>query len=93
MVPNVRVAPPAMFIAALLVPPASMEREADWTETEPELVAVPNAGYDAWVAAFMPRAAAQGIGQGTLDSAFRSAGYLPGVIERDRNQTEYSENE
>ncbi len=57
---------------------------------EPELEAVPNPAYDAWVAAFIPRAAAQGIGQGTLDSAFRSAGYLPGVIERDRNQTEFS---
>ncbi|MBK0325898.1 lytic murein transglycosylase [Rhodobacteraceae bacterium F11138] len=48
-----------------------------------------NAGYDAWVAGFKSRAAAQGISQATINRAFRGAGYLPGVIERDRNQTEF----
>jgi lytic murein transglycosylase len=56
---------------------------------QPGMTPVPNAGYDAWVAAFRPRALAQGITPATYDSAFRSAGYLPGVIERDRNQTEF----
>lgn len=60
------------------------------TRSEPQLLPVPNAGYDAWVAGFKPRAAAKGISQATLDRAFRSAGYLPGVIERDRNQTEFT---
>ncbi|WP_333683418.1 lytic murein transglycosylase [Pontibaca methylaminivorans] len=50
----------------------------------------PNPGFDAWVAAFRPRAQAQGISAATLDRAFRGAGYLPGVIERDRNQTEFT---
>ncbi|MBJ6372348.1 lytic murein transglycosylase [Sedimentitalea arenosa] len=50
---------------------------------------IPNAGYDAWVARFKTRAAWQGISQATIDRAFRGAGYLPGVIERDRNQTEF----
>lgn len=49
---------------------------------------MPNAAYDKWVAAFQGRAAARGISQATLDTAFRNAGYLPGVIERDRNQAE-----
>ena len=57
---------------------------------ETEMRAVPNAGFDAWVAGFRPRAAAKGISAGTLDMAFRSAGYLPGVIEKDRNQTEFA---
>ena len=57
---------------------------------DPVMQAVPNAGWDAWVASFRGRAAAQGIGQGTLDTAFRGAGFLPDVIERDRNQTETS---
>jgi lytic murein transglycosylase len=57
---------------------------------DPAMRPVPNAGYDAWVAAFRQRAAARGIPAGTLDAAFRSAGFLPGVIERDRNQTEFS---
>ncbi|MCL6283307.1 lytic murein transglycosylase [Ruegeria sp. 2012CJ41-6] len=51
--------------------------------------AVPNAGYDAWVANFRARAPARGISQPTLERAFQGAGYLPGVIERDRNQTEF----
>jgi membrane-bound lytic murein transglycosylase B len=50
---------------------------------------VANAGYDDWVANFRARAAAQGIPAGTIDTAFRGTGFLPGVIERDRNQTEF----
>ncbi len=56
---------------------------------EPGLRPQPNAAYDAWVAAFRDRAASRGISQATLDSAFRGQGFLPGVIERDRNQTEF----
>ncbi len=52
--------------------------------------AVANAGYDTWVAGFRGRAAAAGIDQSTISSAFRTAGYLPGVIERDRHQTEFT---
>lgn len=52
--------------------------------------AVPNAGWDAWVAGFKDRAAARGIAQGTLDAAFRGAGFLPEVVEKDRNQTEFN---
>lgn len=51
--------------------------------------AVPNAGWDAWVEGFRARAAAAGISRGTLDTAFRGAGFLPEVIEKDRNQTEF----
>lgn len=47
---------------------------------------VPNPAYDAWVASFRSRA--NGISAGTLDRAFANAGFLPGVIERDRNQIE-----
>ncbi len=54
-----------------------------------DLRPVPNAGYDAWVAAFKSRAAAQGISANTLAQGFRGAGYLPGVVRRDRNQTEF----
>ncbi len=57
---------------------------------DPAFVPVPNAGFDAWVQGFRQRAAARGIPAGTLDSAFRGAGFLPGVVERDRNQTEFT---
>ncbi len=50
---------------------------------------VPNAGWDAWVASFKSRAASQGISQTTMNRAFQDAGYLPDVIERDRNQVEF----
>lgn len=50
---------------------------------------VPNAGWDAWVAGFKTRALARGLSPGVVDSAFRGAGFLPVVIERDRNQTEF----
>ncbi len=53
-------------------------------------LAEPNAGYDAWVQAFRARAANRGISGATLSTAFRDAGFLPGVIERDRNQTEFT---
>ncbi len=51
---------------------------------------VANSGWDAWVAGFKGRAAGRGISGGTLDMAFRDAGFLPGVIEKDRNQTEFT---
>jgi membrane-bound lytic murein transglycosylase B len=51
--------------------------------------AVPNAGFDAWVAEFRAHAVARGISDGTLSTAFRGAGFLPDVIDRDRNQTEF----
>jgi lytic murein transglycosylase len=57
---------------------------------EPAMRPVPNAGWDAWVAAFRSRAAARGIPAPTLDAAFRGAGFLPQVIERDRSQTEFT---
>jgi len=59
-------------------------------KTETQMRSVANSGYDNWVAGFRSRAAANGISQSTLSVAFRNAGYLPGVIERDRNQTEFT---
>ena len=54
-----------------------------------DLRPVANPGYDAWVAAFRARAGQYGLNDGAVSAAFRSAGYLPGVITRDRNQTEF----
>ncbi len=59
------------------------------TDLPDDLRPAPNSAYDAWVASFRGRAAAQGISTSTLDSAFRGAGFLPGVVTRDRNQTEF----
>ncbi len=56
---------------------------------DPAARIVPNAGWSAWVAAFKTRAVSAGISQSVLNRAFQGAGFLPGVIERDRNQTEF----
>ncbi|MEO1197707.1 MAG: lytic murein transglycosylase [Pseudomonadota bacterium] len=55
-----------------------------------DLRPTPNAGYDAWVAAFRARARNQGISEQVLEAGFRNAGFLPGVVRRDRNQTEFT---
>jgi lytic murein transglycosylase len=57
---------------------------------DPAMQPVPNPGFDAWVAGFRPRALGQGIAPATFDAAFAAAGFIPGVIERDRNQTEFT---
>ncbi|WP_299646290.1 lytic murein transglycosylase [uncultured Jannaschia sp.] len=46
--------------------------------------------FDAWVASFRERALAQGIGTATFDAAMRGVRPLPGVIRRDRNQSEFT---
>ncbi|MCL3882204.1 lytic murein transglycosylase [Marivita sp. GX14005] len=55
----------------------------------PDLLPALNPDYDAWVLAFQDRAQAQGISGNVLAAAFRGTGYLPGVVSRDRNQTEF----
>jgi lytic murein transglycosylase len=62
---------------------------AGYRAPDPAPRPVPNAGYDAWVAGYRGRAAGRGISQSTMDAAFRGAGFLPEVVERDRNQTEF----
>lgn len=57
--------------------------------TDPDFMPQPNAAYDAWLPGFRARARAAGITEETLDRGLRGAGFLPGVIERDRNQTEF----
>ena len=57
---------------------------------EPVMRAVANPDYDAWLATFRGRAATRGIAGSVLDAAFQTAGFLPEVIDRDRNQTEFN---
>ena len=59
-------------------------------QAEPAPRAVPNAGFDAWVNGYRARAAARGIPAGVISDAMGSAGFLPEVIEKDRNQTEFT---
>jgi membrane-bound lytic murein transglycosylase B len=69
--------------------PAYVARGPAAPEALPDdLRPVPDDGYEAWVAAFRPRAASRGISDATLAAAFRSAGFIPGAITRDRSQPE-----
>ena len=75
---------------ALVLPGCSREESTGGGFVEQQYPAVANPGYDAWVAGFKDRAAARGIAASTLDRAFAGAGFLPGVVEKDRNQTEFT---
>ena len=75
--------------ASLLAGCAPSARNTGTRTTPPDLRPQRNAGYDAWVAGFRGRATAQGVSPATFDAAFRNAGFLPGVVTRDRNQTEF----
>lgn len=77
----------AMALSACGGPPAPVARASGLPD---DLRPVGNPGYDAWVAAFRGRAQARGITQSTLAAAFQGVGYLPGVVTRDRNQTEFT---
>ncbi|WP_298429430.1 lytic murein transglycosylase [uncultured Jannaschia sp.] len=57
--------------------------------SDPDLVPRATPGWSSWVAAFKPRAAAAGIRADVVERAFRGQGYVPGVVARDRNQTEF----
>lgn len=47
-------------------------------------------GLEAWVAAFRPRALAAGIPAATFDAALRGVAFNASVVERDRNQNEFT---
>jgi len=60
------------------------------SNAETTMRAVPNPAFDAWVAGFKTRAVSKGISDDTLQVGMRGVGFLPEVIERDRNQTEFN---
>lgn len=62
---------------------AGLVARGDWR-------AVPEPGFESWLAGFRERARADGISEATLARAFRGVGYVPLVIERDRNQAEFN---
>ncbi len=50
-----------------------------------------NAALQRWIAGFRSRALSNGISARTFDRAFRNVSYNSGVIERDRNQSEFTQ--
>lgn len=47
-------------------------------------------GFDSWISDFRPRALEQGISPRTFDRSFAGVEYVPDVIKRDRNQSEFT---
>lgn len=57
----------------------------------PDLVQVAGrAGFEGWIASFRARALALGIAPRVFDRAMAGAEYLPDVLEKDRNQSEFT---
>ncbi len=52
--------------------------------------ATANASFDRWIAGFRSRAASQGISRPVFDAAFRGIRYNTDVIQKDRNQSEFT---
>ena len=59
---------------------------------EPEhlIRAASQQGFEGWIAGFRGRALAKGIDAAVFDKAFNGAEFDPGVIEKDRNQSEFT---
>ncbi len=62
---------------------------AEGPSTDPDFTPQPNSDFETWIQDFRPRARAAGITDAALETGLRGVGFLPGVVERDRNQTEF----
>jgi len=73
----------------VVLPLAAPTAAAAAPEPDPAPTTRADSGYDAWVKAFRLRASSKGISGATLDAAFRDAGYLPEVLEKDNTQFQF----
>lgn len=70
--------------------PILLKPEAPMAGPETLILTGSEAGFENWVAAFRPRALAEGVSARTFDRAFRSVRYSAEVIDRDRRQGEFT---
>lgn len=69
---------------------AADRQEAVVSGPEEIIPVAANLGFDRWTQGFRKRALAQGISAATFDRAFRGIDYNTYVIEKDRNQSEFT---
>ncbi|OYX45155.1 MAG: murein transglycosylase [Rhodobacterales bacterium 32-67-9] len=81
---------PAMAGAAGMVPAAADSQGRIMGGPEELIPASANLGFNRWIEGFRGRALAQGISAATFERAFRGIGYNTSVIEKDRNQSEFT---
>lgn len=74
---------PALMLSGCVTGGGALVSRDEWRS-------VSNADFDAWLVGFRARAIEGGISEATVNSAFRGVGYVPLVIERDRNQAEFN---
>ncbi len=66
-------------------------RAVSTTTTIPQVTETAgNAGFERWISSFRPRALASGIHASVFDGAFRGVRYNTSVIQKDRNQSEFT---
>src|SRR5215475_12624256 len=73
--------PRGLLLAALLVAGAAAAKAADCGET--------GAGFEAWLARFKAKAAAQGVSPAVISSALAGVTYDPTVVRLDRSQKSF----
>ena len=83
-------APPTELAVELSLRPAMRVAAATTQPVAVQPAPVDDAGFRAWIAEFSRRARAEGIRQQTLNRAFDGVSLNERVIERDRNQSEFS---
>lgn len=76
--------------ASALAVPRSLRPVPRGAETAPVEIRVTDPGFRNWIDGFRARARAAGISDATLDAAFRGVQLNERVIERDRNQSEFT---
>ncbi len=84
-----RILAPAVLAASLAPTLAAQTVLPDAVATK-EAEMGTQAGFDDWVRDFRPRALAAGVPAATFDAALRGVEFNPKVVERDRNQNEFS---
>ncbi len=81
---------PLVAAAAGLAPQSQKPQDAIMSGPEELVPVTANKGFDSWISGFRRRALAQGIHPAVFDRAFRGVTYNAGVIEKDRNQSEFT---
>ncbi|TCP60064.1 membrane-bound lytic murein transglycosylase B [Rhodovulum bhavnagarense] len=81
---------PGDTVAATSPRPASRPAVTMETDLKPVQVSTANIGFQRWIDGFRDRALAQGISAPVFDRAFAGLRYNTDVIDRDRNQSEFT---
>lgn len=87
--PPARPAAATIEVSMLAYSPRPRARPAE-TGQEDQVRRVANTGFQRWIDGFRDRAVAQGIRGTVFDRAFRGVYYNTDVIQRDRNQSEFT---